>query len=251
MRHIISGIFVLLICLFSFAAKADNSLQLSAGFSFWSSTPSGSFGQTSDSVLTLDKKSEIQSNYYFALEHQLQFIPNVKLARTSTSNKASSTLTQTFVFNDTLFRVASELNVESTYQQLDAITYYQILDTRTFEFDLGITFREHSIDNQITNQSDSSESTFSKISDIELLAFAAGKLNLPLLNVGMFVETSFLDTNTYDLQAGISYAVYKTELVETYLQVGVKKQNIEFTNLDGVYTQLNWQAMFIGMEAHF
>jgi outer membrane protein len=251
MRHLLSNIFLLIICLSSFAAKADNSLQLSAGLSFWSSTPDGSFGQTADSVLTLDKKSGVQYNYYFTIEHQVKFVPNVKFSQTTTSNESSSTLSQTFLFNDNLFRVASVLDVESTYEQFDVITYFEVLDTRTFEFDLGMTLRQHSIHNQVANQSDSSESTFSKISDIELLAFVAGKLNLPLLNVGMFVETSFLDTSTYDIQTGISYAVYKTELVETYLQFGVKKQNLEFTNLDGVYTQLNWQAMFIGMEAHF
>ncbi|PQJ53049.1 TIGR04219 family outer membrane beta-barrel protein [Psychrosphaera saromensis] len=251
MRHLLRNTFVLLICLFSFAVKAENSLQLSAGLSVWSSTPDGSFGQTADSVLTLDKKSGVQYNYYFTLEHQVQFVPNLKLAKTSTSNESSSTLTKTFVFNDTLFRVASVLDVESTYEQFDVITYFEILDTRTFEFDLGMTFRQHSIHNQLANQTDSSENTSSNISDIQLLAFAAGKFNLPLLNVGMFVETSFLNTSAYDLQVGVNYSVQITELAETYLQVGVKKQNIEFTNLDGVYTQLDWQALFLGMDVRF
>lgn len=251
MRHILGSIFVLLIYLFSLSTKADNSLQLSAGFSFWNSNPDGSLGQPTNTVLALDKDTDTQSSYYFRVEHYLPYTPHLKVVNTSTSNQATPTLDQTFVFDNTVFRVASTLNIESTYKQLDAIAYYELLDIRTFEIDLGVTFRRHSIHNHVTSQDDSSDTTLSKVSDIQLLGFAAGKVNLPLLNLEGFIETSILNSDTYDIQAGVNYNVLNSELMKTYLQLGVKKQNLKFTDLDGIYTELNWQSWFIGMDFRF
>ncbi|MBU2919054.1 MAG: outer membrane protein [Psychrosphaera sp.] len=251
MRHKISCLYILLVCLSSFPATADNLLQLSAGISFWNSTPDGSFGETADSVLTLDKKSAVQSSYYLTIEHPFPLAPNIKLSKTATSNNSSSTLDKTFVSNGSIFRVASALDVTADYDQLDVITYFEIFDNRTLELDLGITFRQHSIHTQVTNQNDKSESVSNKVSDLEVLAYAAGKVNLPLLSIGAFIETSVVDKNSYDLQAGVSYEFDATKLAKTYLQVGVRTQTFEFTNLDGLYTQLDWQELFVGVEVRF
>jgi len=251
MRYIISGIYLLLICLFSFAAKADNSVQLSAGFSFWNSAPDGSFGQTADSVLVLNKDSAYQHNYYFTIEHNLSYVPHIKVSKTATSNESTSTIDQTFILNDAVFRVASNLDVGSDYEQLDVIAYFEAFDNRTVELDLGVTFRNHSIHTQITNQADSSESDSKDVYDLQLLGYAAGRVNLPLLKVGTFFEASILNTDTYDYQVGVSYNINVTQLANTYLQLGVKSQRFEFSSLDGLYTRVDWQALFIGVDARF
>lgn len=251
MRYIISVTYLLLIFVFSFAVKADDSLQLSAGFSFWDSAPDGSFGQTKDSVLILNKGSAYQYNYYFTLEHGFAFIPHVKISKTATSNESTSTIDQTFILSDTVFRVASNLDVESDYEQLDVIAYFEVFDNRTLELDLGITFRNHAIHTQITNQADALESDFKDVSDLQLLGYAAGRVNLPLLRLGTFVEMSILDANNYDYQIGVSYNINVNQLAKTYLQLGVKSQQFEFTNLDGLYTSVDWQALFVGVEMRF
>lgn len=251
MRYLTSSINLVLICLFSFAAKADNSLELSAGLSLWSSAPDGSFGQTETSALVLDKESAYQYNYYFTLEHGFAFLPHIKISQTATSNESTSTIDQTFILSDTIFRVASSLDVQSDYEQLDVITYFEAFDNRTLELDLGITFRNHSIHTQIVNQDDSSESDSKDVSDLQLLGFVAGRVNLPLLRTGAFAEASILDADNYDYQIGISYDISATKATKTQLQLGMKSQTFRFSNLDGLYAQLEWQALFIGLGIRF
>jgi outer membrane protein len=251
MRYIISGITLFLIGLSSFNAKADNSLQLSAGLSFWNSAPDGSFGQTEDSVLVLNKESAYQHSYYFTIEHNFRFVPHIKISKTVTSNDSTSTIDQTFILSDTIFRVASNLDVKSDYEQLDVITYFEVFDNRTFELDLGLTFRNHSIHTQITNQDENSEWDSKDVSDLQLLGFVAGRVNLPLLRTGAFFEASILDKDNYDYQVGVSYDISVTKSAKTYLQLGMKSQTIEFSNLDGLYTQVDWQAFFIGAGLRF
>lgn len=250
MKQIVCSATIVLLCLTNFVAQADEK-ALSAGFSFWSTNPDGRFGQAEDNVLELDDSSGLQSNYYFSYEHNYLYLPNFRLARTQTSNEATVAIDKTYALNNSLFRVASVLNASSRHTQVDALGYYEIFDNRTLELDLGLTIRQHAITAKAVNQNDSSEAATSKVSDTQILLYGAGRLNLPLLHAGAFVETNFLNTSNYDLETGLVYTVYNSKLVKTNLKVGVKKQSIEFDNLEGLYTQLDWESVFVGMDFHF
>ena len=247
---------------FMSAAQADV-IGLYLGGEIWDNSAEGSFGESSN-MANFNLKDQTQGSYFIAVEHPLPFIPNAKIRSTNLDTEGSTTLTQSYSFGGETFSANTAADAAFDVSYIDYTLYYEILDIEKFSVDFGITARDFDGTVQVTAQSqtvdDEGNTVTTTITGTENLSqfvpmlYARTQIGLPFTGVNFFAEGNFLsfdDHTLYDYMAGVSYDVVDNIAVDVSLTAGYRSVKLELDDLDNLYSDIEFDGVFVGLVVHF
>lgn len=211
------------------AAHADM-LGVYGAIQGWFPDVSGGYGASdyAGEDLNLDRADNITG--YIRFEHPVPVIPNFKLRHTNyeTSNDGGDAI-----------------DVKS----MDYTLYYEILDFDIGSLDLGFSVRQ--FDGDFTF--DDGAETLS--ADVYLpTLYAAVSTELPFTGVSFFGDINYIGydgSNVSDWEVGIGYKFIDNLAIDMTAQVGYRSTSLELDDIDDVYGKLDYDGVFVGIEAHF
>lgn len=231
----------------SLQTQAATLLGVTAGANFWQSEATVQAGEVADAQFTFEQDKESNNELFLSLEHGIPLIPNFKYVTSDLEVTGQQRLTQTYILSGQTYRVASTLAANYQYDYSDYSLYYEIFDNQAFEFDIGVTLKDIEADFSVANVDDASETSNRVASGIEPYLYTAAKLNLPLLNLGFSTVVNVQDGSNYDFELALQYQL----AAMTYLQLGWKKQEVDFEDFDSLYFKHSWDAAFAGIMFNF
>jgi len=241
--------------LLSANVQADTLLGLYIGGHVWANQADGSFGEGVDNQASFDFDDETQGSFYVALEHPIPLIPNVKIASTTLDTVGDGTISGSFTFDGKTYSNETTLNTTFDVSYVDYTFYYELFDNDLLTFDLGLTARD--LDSQINVVGDidgTTTSTDLSASGIIPLLYVNTIVGLPFTGFNVFAEANFLsfDDNTiYDYQVGVSYELLDNLAVDLDLTLGYRAVKLELDDIDDLYSNLDFNGLFVGAVVHF
>lgn len=228
------------------------------GGQLWENQAPGTFGDGSSQV-DFNLVDEKQSSFFIAFEHPLPLIPNIRIASTSLETNGMATLDNEFKFDDETFLKGADVNADFNISYVDYTLYYELFDNDLLSFDFGITARDFDGDVTASTQitSGSSASTLSSsiaVTDIVPMLYVAANLGLPLTGLNLFAQGNFLsidDHTLYDYQVGVSYELIDNLLIDVDVNAGYRSVKLELEDLNDLYTDIEFDGVFIGTTIHF
>ena len=119
-------------CIMATSAHAATVVGFKIGGDYWRADTSGTFSDKGQPQQGFDYSSSAQGSYWFAVEHPLPFVPNLKIRENSLDQKGSLANAD-FSFNGHDFKgnVTSYTDLSNT----DFVLYYELLDNDILSFD--------------------------------------------------------------------------------------------------------------------
>ena len=231
---------------------ADTFLGVYAGAQVWNTSSSGGFSDD-NSAVNYNFGDTVNQSFYAALEHGVPLIPNVKVARTSYDASGVSNLQTTVTFGGVDFGVENTVNVETEVTATDVTLYYELFDNSLVGFDVGLTAKYIDGALALTDKTTLISSQES-ISGIVPMLYSRVEFGMPFTGLGAYAEGNFLsfDDNTIsDYQLALTYSFIENLALDMTLQVGYRNATVEVNDFDGVYTDLEYDGVFAGLEVHF
>ena len=239
----------------SASVQADTLLGLYVGGSVWDTETSGSFGDV-NAQDEFTFKDEENASFFVALEHPIPFIPNVKVASTDLTTKGSSALVNGFTLNEVPFASDSTVVTDFDVSFIDYTLYFELLDNDLLTLDIGVTGRDFDGEAYLETAGASvggAVSSNQELTEMVPMLYASTIVGLPFTGFSVFAEgnLSFGDHTVYDYQAGVSYALLDNLAVDLNINAGYRLSKMEFDDLDGLSSDLDFEGVFLGATVHF
>lgn len=237
--------------------QAD-ALGIYLGGQVWDNQASGTFGDGS-SLVDFNLVDEKQNSFFVAFEHPLPLIPNARIASTSLETNGMTTLDTDFDFDDETFLNGADVNADFDVSYVDYTLYYELFDNDLLSFDFGITARDFDGDVTVSTQVTTSSGTVSQsdtiaVTDVVPMLYVAANLGLPLTGLNLFAQGNFLsfdDHTLYDYEVGVSYELVDNMLIDVNVNAGYRSVKLELEDLNDLYTNIEFDGVFIGTTIHF
>lgn len=212
----------------SFTAAAD-AVGVYIGAQAWDMSSEGTLGDKGDQqVFNFD--DEVQGRYYIEVEHPVPFIPNVKIAHSQLDTPAMQVGE---------FRIGTDIDMSYT----DYTLYYELFDNDLLSFDFGFT-----------GKNIHGEAEDNSFDEIVAMLYASAEVGLPFTGFSVFAEGNFLSMDDHtinDYQIGLAWAFIDNLAVDVSLTAGYRVVEMELDDLDGIYSDLDYDGAFAGVEVHF
>ena len=236
-------------------AKADTLLGLYLGADYWATQTSGGLGSSPD-LQNFDFEDKEFGSFYIALEHPIPLIPNAKLKYNDLKLDGSAAISESFKFGDNVYKVNSTLTGDGDLSHIDYVLYYEIFDNDLVSIDLGLSAKQ--FDGYVAVQGDvqtlgSAEETID-MNGFVPLAYGAVQFGLPFTGLSAFAEGSFLafdDSKIQDYQIGVAWEFIDNMAVDVALKVGYRAMLLELDDIDDIYTDVEVDGVFAGLQVHF
>lgn len=248
---------VTLASILSANVQAD-ALGIYLGGQLWDNQASGTLGDGSSQV-DFNLVDEKQNSFFIAFEHPLPIIPNLRIASTSLETSGVTTLTTDFEFEDETFSKDAIVNADFNVSYVDYTLYYELFDNDILSFDFGLTGRDFDGDVTLAAQvtTDSGMVTQSEsiaVTDIIPMLYVATNVGLPLTGLNLYAQGNFLsfdDHTLYDYEVGVSYELIDNLAVDVNINAGYRAVKLELEDLNDLYTNIEFDGVFIGTTIHF
>ncbi len=248
---------VTLASILSANVQAD-ALGIYLGGQLWDNQASGTLGDGSSQV-DFNLVDEKQNSFFIAFEHPLPIIPNLRIASTSLETSGVTTLTTDFEFEDETFSKDAIVNANFNVSYVDYTLYYELFDNDILSFDFGLTGRDFDGDVTLAAQvtTDSGIVTQSEsiaVTDIVPMLYVATTVGLPLTGLNLYAQGNFLsfdDHTLYDYEVGVSYELIDNLAVDVNINAGYRAVKLELEDLNDLYTNIEFDGVFIGTTIHF
>lgn len=235
------------------SAAADTLLGLYVGADAWQTSASGSFAN-SNQLQDFNFKDKNQLSYYVALEHPIPLLPNLRLQHNPLESDGVTTLNADFNFAGETFSAQAELSNQVDLTSTDYVLYYEILDNDLVSLDLGLNGKHINGSVAVTELTDGNGFAVQDASQWIPMVYTSATVGLPLTGLALFAEGSFVSydgSRLYDAQAGVSYAMLDNLAVDLRLKFGYRAVNLRLDDIDDLYTDLDFNGVFAGLELHF
>jgi outer membrane protein len=229
---------------------ADTVLGMTADVDFWNMGSSGSFADSSDQQ-SFDLDTERNAILTLAFEHPLPLVPNFKVKTNDLSSSGDQRLSDDFDYSDTTFPAGTEVSVDFEAQNTDFIFYYEVFDNDTVSFDLGLNVKYLDGDIEVESNGLRGSETFDGYVP---MFHGALQVGIPTTRVSIFGDLSLLSLGDHTLQdytAGVSFKVVESMAVDISLKGGYHRISLELDDLDGIYTDWDFDGAFLGVQADF
>jgi outer membrane protein len=249
--------------LLSSSVQADTLAGLYVGGQIWDNEATGIFGESNNQV-NFNLMDEQQGSYFIALEHPIPFIPNAKIAHTSLETQGMTILDSDITFDNVNFLEGTIADAGFNVSYIDYTLYYELFDNGLFSFDIGLTGRDFNGDVTVSaalNTAIEGEdpvyiSTTGRLSTDEIvpMLYASTIIGLPFTGLNVFAEGNFLsidDHTLYDYQAGLSYELVDNIAIDVNVTLGYRSVKLELEDLSDLYSDLEFQGVFVGAVVHF
>ena len=240
-----------IIALLPLTGMADTVFGFKFGAGSWTHDPSGNVAVTSSggAGTSADLKeglrlAEDSEGYtYFALEHPIPLVPNIKVMQTGLTTSGTGTSTVSYTFNgDTVTAGVTGVTTTLQLDQTDYILYYEILDNDFVSFDLGLNAKH--VDGKATVNSN----TVSFSGYVPML-YAAAEIGLPA-DLTLGVEASMLEVDDSEISDLTVKMTYTTDFM-LGIEAGVRTQTIKLSGFDGVNSNIEFDGIFAGVFFKF
>jgi len=176
-------------------------------------------------------------------------------------------------------KLDTKLNASFNVSYVDYTLYYELFDNGFFSFDLGLTARDFDGTVTVTGTTNVVATTDVKdhpghtpdhigseitgtaiakgkieINEIEPMLHVATNINFPLAGLSLFAQGDYSLKNEhslFDYQVGLNYDLVDSRVMDFNITLGYRFAKMEFENLDGLYTDLEFKGAFVGMITHF
>lgn len=231
-------------------AMADTLGGIYLGADLHFSEVTGSFGQTA-SQQNFNFEDKKLNSFYIKLEHPVPLLPNIKLQRNSLTAEGSTRLSQTFVFDQQVFAVGTEVMQDLDLSNTDATFYYELLDNDLVSLDLGVTAKY--LDGDILVATDN-RTARQELSTVIPMGYAYGSFGLLGTGTKVFAEVNYISydgSSVSDMQLGLAYELIDSLAVDLALKAGIKKTSLVLDDIDDLDADLSVDGVFVSAELHF
>lgn len=235
--------------------KADTLLGLYLGGDYWAAQSSGGLGTSSD-LQNFNFEDKEYGSYYAALEHPIPLVPNVKLKYTQLELNADANLNTSFGFGDKVFKVNSTVTGDSDLSHVDYVLYYEIFDNDLVSIDLGLSAKQ--FDGYVAVKGDDQSLGMSEESvdfnGFIPMAYGAVQFGLPFTGLSAFAEGQLLaigDSKIQDYQIGVAWEFIDNMAVDVAIKAGYRSMLLELDDVDDIYTDIEVDGLFAGLQVHF
>ncbi|ARD44720.1 TIGR04219 family outer membrane beta-barrel protein [Colwellia sp. PAMC 21821] len=244
---------VTLASILSTNVQAD-ALGIYLGGQIWDNQASGTFGDGSSQV-DFNLVDEKQNSFFIAFEHPLPLIPNIRIASTALETKGNKTLNTEFEFEGETFSQGTNVNADFNVSYVDYTLYYELFDNDLVSFDIGLTGRDFDGDVTVSASSGAnSQSGSVSVTDIVPMLYARTNVGLPLTGFNLYAQGNFLsidDHTLYDYEVGVSYELIDNLAIDVNINVGYRAVKLELDDLNDLYTNIEFDGVFLGTTIHF
>lgn len=248
---------VTLASILSTNVQAD-ALGIYLGGQIWDNQASGTFGDGS-SLVDFNLADEKQNSFFIAFEHPLPLIPNLRVASTSLETTGNTTLATQFEFEGETFNADTNVNADFNVSYVDYTLYYELFDNDLVSFDFGLTARDFDGDVTVSAQANSgsesvTQSASIEVTDVVPMLYVRTNVGLPLTGLNLYAQGNFLsldDHTLYDYEVGVSYELVDNLAVDVNINAGYRAVKLELDDLNDLYTNIEFDGVFIGTTIHF
>ncbi len=223
------GLLAALACLLiSPMAQADTVFGLYAGAGTWQQESSGDVRSSLTAVdIEDDLGIEDDSNMvlYFAIEHGLPMLPNLRAQHFAIDVDGDNVLSRSIEFNGQTFTVADAVATNVDLTQSDAVLYYEMLDN-VVSLDLGLAVSQLDGEIEIASSTEQASADFN-----EVIPMLYGRVRADLPMTGLWVGAE---------GQGMSYD--GNSLMEFNAQVGWESDL-------GLGLEAGWRSVVLEVEA--
>lgn len=235
-------------CLLAVAAPAhsDTFAGFKVGADYWNSDASGNFGDDLGKAVASDFDANSQGSVWFAVEHMLPFVPNLKIRENRLSSDASLDDAD-FTFNG--HRFLGKVGVDNTLNSSDFVLYYELLDSSLAELDVGAAYKKM---NGSLRVSDAGHPEQVDIDSGIVMGYASGQIGIP--GMGLFAFAELLqgvdESGVHDYAAGLGW-VFDGLAVDTKVRLGYRDVSFDVSRFSGVTQDTQYSGFFAGVELDF
>jgi outer membrane protein len=229
---------------------ADTVLGMTADVDFWNMDSSGSFADSED-MESFDLDSERNAILTLAFEHPVPILPNLKIKTNDLSSSGDQRLSNDFSFSGIDFPAGLEVSVDFEAQNTDFIFYYEVFDNDTVSFDLGLNVKYLDGDIEVESNGVRASETFDGYVP---MFHGAVQVGIPATRISLFGDLNLLSVGDHTLQdytAGVAFKVVESMAVDISLKGGYHRISLELDDLDGIYTDWDFDGAFFGIQADF
>jgi len=234
----------LLLCTGLTAVKADSILGLYAGYNYWQHDLADNF----ESNLLNSSRSETGNIFYFALEHPVPFLPNIKVQQNEIEGKVSGTNLSIGV--DGMIHQINSSN-KNDISHTDVIFYYEILDN-WLNLDLGMNIKYFDVSTIFYDQD--KRIFHEDIDEWIPMLYLKSEIDLPFTGFSAYGSVEALgtkSTDVTDIEMGINYESSSG----LGIALGYRNLEVDFVSNDIMNNKINSKAkadgFFVGVNVHF
>ncbi|MCG9963102.1 MAG: TIGR04219 family outer membrane beta-barrel protein [Shewanella sp.] len=233
-------------CLMATSAHAATVVGFKIGGDYWRADTSGTFSDKGQPQQGFDYSSSAQGSYWFAVEHPLPFVPNLKIRENSLDQKGSLANAD-FSFNGHDFKgnVTSYTDLSNT----DFVLYYELLDNDILSFDLGAAYK---LMNGSLRVQDPGHPEEKDVDGGIVMAYASTHLSMPGLGLFGFADLMLgaNESNVHDYAIGLGWQ-FDGAAVDTRVRVGYREFAFDVNNFSGISADTKFDGYFAGVEIDF
>lgn len=228
-------------------AQADTILGVYAGAGIWQSEIGG---DVQDGTTAIDAEDDIgledddNNFFYFALEHPIPVLPNIKLQHTELSVDGDNLLTRDIDFDGSVFRVSDDVSAEADLTHTDATFYYEVLDNWV-SLDLGFSVRL--FDGFVEIQS-AAESAREDLDEPIPMLYAKFRFDLPLTGLSVDAEANGIGYSGNTLIDASLRLAYESG-IGLGVEAGYRSMRLELD--EDIEGDIDLSGLFAGINFHF
>jgi outer membrane protein len=228
------------------AAHSDTFAGFKLGGDYWHSDASGYFIDDNGAKVNSDLDADAQGSLWFAVEHMLPFVPNLKI-RENRVSATSSLDNADFTFNGHGF--SGKVAIDNTLNNTDFVLYYELLDSDLAELDVGGAYK---MMNGSLRVSDAGHPEQIDIDSGIAMGYASGQVGMPGLGLFAFAELlhGVSESNVHDYSVGLGW-VFDGLIVDTKVRVGYRDMSFDVSRFSGMTQDTQLSGVFAGVELDF
>jgi len=220
------------------------------GYAVWNSSLTGDIKKGTGS-LDFEKDlgygtSDVNGFMWAYIDHPVPLVPNLKIQKTNFYDTSNGTINTDVTFAGQNFTVSDSVSSSITFNQLDLIPYWRILDN-WINLDLGFNFKSIDGNIQIDTTTKHANEDFSVVLP---MLYGKARADLPFSGLSIEADMSYVsyDGNKFsDIKAGV---VYETTYGVGAI-LGYRQQNITLDDIDDTYGKLDIKGPYAGLFYHF
>lgn len=230
------------------AVQAD-ALGIEAGIGSWQMDPAGYLNYRGDNVDVDDDlhlSDSANAFVWFAFEHPVPVLPNLKLAYTRVESDGAGRVSRSFDFGSITVNISDQISSSFEMDEADLILYYELLDSAV-SLDVGLDVKV--VDGEASIVSSAGRDSAEFTGAIPLL-YARADVALPLTGLSVGVEGAALTysgSRITDLTARLRY----TFGAGFALEGGWKQQELVLDDVDDVDTDIDLKGPYVAAVLDF
>lgn len=234
-----------------FTASADTVLGIYAGVGAWQQSVGGDIA--ADSLIDVDVERDLDldddSNNvaYFALEHFVPGIPNVRLQYADISSTGANVLSRQIEFDGTVFNVNSDVATDLDLTQMDAALYYEVLDNWV-SLDLGLMVRHVDGELVLVSATERAEAEFTGVLP---MLYGRARFDLPFTGGWVAADVQGVAYNGNELIDASARAGWESP-VGLGFEIGYRTWRLTLEDVDDVdNAEIDLSGPFAMVNFHF